>query len=167
MRNRIRYIILSITIAFLLVGLLPYKIPQFNIKNKNELLIYSPECTCCPEFYIEEGVLEIPKKFKHALPSKVHEITIENGHEIKKLNWNLLKVGNRFVITGTVVGVDSVGANPNVPCNVKAIVRIDEWSPNRYNVNLLSYDTKWLIPYSVTGSILIVLSIIALLWKKK
>src|SRR5574343_29783 len=130
MRNRIRYIILSITIAFLLVGLLPYKIPQFNIKNKNEL-------------------------------------TIENGHEIKKLNWNLLKVGNRFVITGTVVGVDSVGANPNVPCNVKAIVRIDEWSPNRYNVNLLSYDTKWLIPYSVTGSILIVLSIIALLWKKK
>jgi hypothetical protein len=52
MKNRVRKIIWSITIVFLLFGLLPYKMPQFNINNENELLIYSPECTCCPEFYI-------------------------------------------------------------------------------------------------------------------
>lgn len=167
MKSRIRKIIWSITIAYLLFGLLPYKLPQFNIKNENEILIYSPECTCCPEFYIEEGVLDIPKKFRNSLPNKVFEITVENGHEIKKLNWNLLKAGNRFIILGTVIGVDSVGVNPSIPSNVKAIVRIDDWSPNRYNVNILSYDPQWLIPYGVTGMILSLISIIALFWKKK
>jgi hypothetical protein len=167
MKNRIRKIIWSITIVFLLYGLLPYKLPQFKINNENELLIYSPECTCCPEFYIEAGELTIPTKFKHLLPKKVFEITLENGHEIKNLDWNLLKCGNRFIVSGTVIGVDSIGVNPNIPCHVKAIVRINDWSPNRYNVNMLSYDPKWFIPYGVTGFVLILTSITLLFWRNK
>lgn len=167
MKNRVRKIIWSITIVFILFGLLPYKLPQFNINNENEVLIYSPECTCCPEFYIEDGELTIPNKFKKLLPKKVFEITIEEGHEIKNLNWNLLKVGNRFVISGTVIGIDSIGVNPRIPCNVKAIVRVNDWSPARYNVNILSNDPKWILPYGIAGLILIFISIIVLFWKKK
>ena len=95
------------------------------------------------------------------------EITLEDGHEIKSLNWNLLKVGNRFVISGTVIGIDSIGVNPRIPCNVKAIVRVNDWSPARYNVNILSNDPKWILPYGITGLTLIFISIIALFWKKK
>ena len=109
----------------------------------------------------------IPNKFKKLLPKKVFEITLEDGHEIKSLNWNLLKVGNRFVISGTVIGIDSIGVNPRIPCNVKAIVRVNDWSPARYNVNILSYDPKWILPYGITGLTLIFISIIALFWKKK
>ncbi len=167
MNNSIRKIIWSITTVFLLFGLLPYKLPQFSRNEETEIVIYSPECTCCPEFYVDEGVLEIPDKFKKSLPKKVFEITLEKGHEINKLNWNLLKTGNRFIVSATIIGVDSIGVNPTIPCNAKTIVRINDWAPRRYVVNILSFDPKWLFPYLVTGLILLLMSIIVLFWKKK
>jgi hypothetical protein len=156
MNNSIRKIIWSITTVFLLFGLLPYKLPQFSRNEETEIVIYSPEC-----------ILEIPDKFKKSLPKKVFEITLEKGHEINKLNWNLLKTGNRFIVSATIIDVDSIGVNPTIPCNAKAIVRINDWAPRRYVLNILSFDPKWLFPYLVTGLILLLMSIIVLFWKKK
>ncbi|MFN5984542.1 MAG: hypothetical protein ACK46Y_10675 [Fluviicola sp.] len=155
------------TFLFLVYGFQPFKFPQFSFDEKTELLINSPECTCCPEFFIVKGELKIPEKFKNKLPKKIYELTIEKNHELKKLPWDLLKGSNEFIVTGTVIGVDSNYYNPRIPCNLKAILKVEKWRPTEYRPYLLSFEIKWIIRYFYTGIGLIIISLVLIFIRSK
>lgn len=137
---------LSCLVVFL-IGFLPYKWPQFQIEQANEVIISKHECTGCPEFFVEEGTFNIPSGLKNKLPKVVTEITLEEGNELKKLDYNLVGYGNQFVVKASVIGVDSADFNPRVPINVKARVRVSDWAPMQYNPNLLTFSPKGMLVY--------------------
>lgn len=155
------------TFLFLAYGFQPFKFPQFSFNEKTELLINSPECTGCPEFFIEKGELNIPKKYKNKLTEKVFEITLGKQHELNKLPWDLLKGSNEFIVTGKVIGIDSSLYNPSISSNLRAIIQIEKWRPTEYRPYLLSFEIKWIIRYFYTGIGLIIISLVLIFIRSK
>ena len=165
MKNKIRNIPWILTVIYFTLGFMPYKLPQEKIQSQDEILIYSPECTECPDFYLKEGKLLIPEKYKSKLPENVFEITLEKDHKLNGLQWDLKKGNNEFIITGKVIGIDSSLANPKNQISARPIVEIESWHPTEFHFKFMELPYHWMCFYFYFGFVLIVLSIISLVWE--
>lgn len=151
------------------LGFLPYKIPAFDteLNSKNNLLVYHEECTCCGDFYIEKGEMEIPSNLIKYFPNSPKELTTTKYSELNNLNYELM-VGSKFVIKGHITGVDSTEGNTQTgDCQIRPIFYIDNWQPTEYKLNIWTFSSPYFILYSFTLFCCIIFAIIVTINRKK
>jgi hypothetical protein len=118
---------LSISLAFVLYGFLPYHKAYFkDTSAPNQLIISWQECGCpCPDAAIKKGRLLIPPgiaaRYEHILSSEINL-------EIKGFNepYNYELGHSLLYITGHVVGADIVECTPD-GCDYAARFKVDHW----------------------------------------
>ncbi|MFN8115233.1 MAG: hypothetical protein U0W65_03920 [Bacteroidia bacterium] len=158
-----------LVILIISLGFLPYKLPTFNnqLGNKNTLLVYHEECTCCGDFYIEDGELEIPNELKKFFPNNPKELTTTKYSELNNLNYEL-KVGSKFILKGRITGVDSTEGNTQTgDCQIRPIFYIDNWQPTEYKLNIWTFSPPYFILYFITLFCSIIYAIIITINRKK
>ena len=151
-----------VTIVFIVLGILPYKLPAFDteINEKNKLLVYHEECTCCGDMYIEKGEVEVLEPYKKFFPDKIYELTFTKNESLSKIQYDLL-VGNKFIIKGQIVGVDSSEGNTQSgDCQIRPIYEITDWKPTTYSPLFSGFNPIIIILYFVISFSLIIFSII-------
>lgn len=165
--QKVNWIILLI---FLALGFAPYKFPRnANSIKDNEILVCHQESTCVSDFSIIKGKLEIPKKLSPFFSEQVYELSIvKEGSPFQFIvsnqpSWELM-IGSDFIISGKVIGVDSIYKNP---CNNYAVFQVDKWEPTEYGPNFLTFSKSQIIIYFVTLLIWILASISFLIFGNK
>lgn len=151
------------TLILILIGLgfFPYKYTRdINSLSDKELLVSHYESTCVSDFTIVKGKLDIPENLKPLFTEPVFELTITTeNNPLKQIDsnepsWEL--IDNDFIISGKVVGVDSIYKKH---CGNYAFYQIDNWAPTKYKPNLWTFKRPVLILYFLTLIILILSSI--------
>lgn len=149
--------------AILIMGLLPLKMPDFYKENnkKNILLVSRHECTCCGDFEIEKGELEIPKNYLKYFPhsNEIFEITIaKEEYILNNIGYDFL-IDSKFILEVELVGVDSTEGNKlGSGCDIKPILKVNNWSPTEYYPFFDSFDSSVII----IGYLICILSFILL-----
>ena len=123
-----RLLLLTLSIAFAVYGLLPYnKTTDIDTTKPNQLVIRQQECGCpCPDAEVIEGRLQIPTD----ISSKYQTLnTSQLNLDIKDFNdpYNYELGQANLFIKGKVVGVDTVLCEPT-NCELAPRFQVDSWA---------------------------------------
>ncbi len=161
----------TIIILLLVIGYVPYKFPKNPTKRRtNELLVNHQEATCTTDFEIVNGSLQIPSELIYYFPNGSTNIKLAVGKspfdpiDEKQINWYLI-TENNFIISGNVVGVDSLDkqlCGHNYP-----VFKIEEWSPTKYFPNYCSFSFPIFLLYFASIILAISTSIILFFVQRK
>lgn len=123
-----RLLLLTLSIAFAVYGLLPYnKVKNIDTSKPNQLVIDQQECGCpCPDASVIKGKLIIPPD----VASKYPELrTTELNIDIKNFNepYNYELGHAKLFIKGKVVGADTILCDP-AKCELAPLFQVDSWA---------------------------------------
>jgi len=123
-----RLILLTLSIAFAVCGLLPYhKATNIDTTKPNQLVIHQQECGCpCPDAGVVEGQMQIPQD----IASKYQTLnTTQLNLDIKGFNepYNYELGRAKLFIKGKVVGADTILCEPT-NCELAPRFQVDSWA---------------------------------------
>ena len=155
-------IIWTFLIILVVIGFRPYRLftSSDNLSN-NQLLVEFHEYTCSPDLEIISGQLIIPDNLKPFFKDSVKDLNITGDNSpfsvINQNQNNLnLVIDNQFIISGSIVNVDSSART----CEKTPIIKIDKWVPTKYHANFWTFDVKFFFIYFLSLFICILTSII-------
>ncbi len=166
-----KYKIWLFTFITILVGFMPYKFPK-NPDNitANQILIEGGASTCTPTWSVKKGKLVIPRHLEASFGGKCFELEIDASsettpHELEPYS-NTSILGNEFfIISGSVVGVDSTYFKQKCGNNF-ALFKVDDWSPTIYNARFWTFNKYAFILYFILFFANILMCIDTLIAKK-
>jgi hypothetical protein len=123
-----RLILLTLSIAFTVYGLLPYrKATNIDTTKPNQLVIHQQECGCpCPDAGVIEGQMIIPQN----IASKYQTLnTTQLNLDIKGFNelYNYEIGQAKLFIKGEVVGADTILCEPT-SCELAPRFQVNSWA---------------------------------------
>ena len=123
-----RLLLLTLSIAFAIYGLLPYrKAKNIDTTKPNHLVISQQVCGCpCPDASVIKGQLSISPDVVSKYPT-LH--TTELNMDIKNFNepYNYELGHAKLFIEGEVIGADTILCEPT-NCELVPLFRVDSWA---------------------------------------
>lgn len=123
-----RLLLLTLSIAFAVYGLLPYhKATNINTKQPNQLIVHQQECGCpCPDAGIRKGQLQIPQDIASKYPTlNTTQINLDIEGFNEPYNYELGHA--RLFIKGKVVGADTILCEPT-NCELAPRFQVNSWA---------------------------------------
>lgn len=151
----------------LIFGFLPYRftISRAYRSQENCVLVTHQECTCCGDFKIEQGVLDIPDSLGGDRV-RYREIQITGPfapfHSYRgEADLDLLR--NTFLLRGQVVAIDS-----EAYCEPMPVFQVSSWRLKTYYPRCLTFGDPGLLIYLFAGLAALVFSGLELaLWVRR
>lgn len=132
-------------------GFLPlsFRFDKNAVKNPNTLLIQHQECGCpCPDAYIKEGQLIIPKTIQNSYVNiDERQINMTGNDPFDPYEPELAMQDIR--VSGEIVGVDTVLCDQS-GCEVVPVFKVNEWHVDSYYPRLWTYSKTFLIIFLIS-----------------